>query len=63
VLTANFVYARLRKPEYSEADLAEIGERVGGLLDGNRDVYAFFKHEETAAGAIYAERILSAQRT
>jgi uncharacterized protein YecE (DUF72 family) len=58
VLTANFVHARLRKPEYSDADLAEIGERVQGLLDGGRDVYAFFKHEETAAGALYAEKIL-----
>jgi uncharacterized protein YecE (DUF72 family) len=58
VLTAGFVHARLRKPEYSDADLAEIGERVRGLLDGGRDVFAFFKHEETAAGALYAERVL-----
>jgi uncharacterized protein YecE (DUF72 family) len=59
VLTANFVHARLRKPDYSEAEIAEIGERVRSLTDGGRDVYAFFKHEETAAGALYAERILS----
>ena len=58
VLTAGFVHARLRKPEYSGADLAEIGGRVRGLLEGGRDVYAFFKHEETAAGALYAERLL-----
>ncbi|MBV8842147.1 MAG: DUF72 domain-containing protein [Bryobacterales bacterium] len=58
VLTAGFVHARLRKPEYSDSDLAQIGERVRGLLEGGRDVYAFFKHEETAAGALYAERIL-----
>ena len=62
VLTAGFGHARLRKPEYSDADLAEIGERVQGLLDGGRDVFAFFKHEETAAGALYAERILSEYR-
>jgi uncharacterized protein YecE (DUF72 family) len=59
VLTANFVHARLRKPDYSEAEIADIGERVRGLTEGGRDVYAFFKHEETAAGAQYAERILS----
>lgn len=59
VLTANFVHARLRKPDYSEAEIAEIGERVRGLMEGGRDVYAFFKHEETAAGALYAEKILS----
>jgi len=62
VLTANFVHARLRKPEYSDSDLAEIGERVQGLLDGGRDVYAFFKHEETAAGALYAAKILAGLR-
>ena len=59
VLTANFVHARLRKPGYSEAEIAEIGERVRNLTEGGRDVYAFFKHEETAAGALYAEKILS----
>lgn len=59
VLTANFVHARLRKPDYSEAEIAEIGERVRSLNEGGRDVYAFFKHEETAAGALYAEEILS----
>jgi uncharacterized protein YecE (DUF72 family) len=59
VLTANFVHARLRKPDYSAAEIAEIGERVRNLTEGGRDVYAFFKHEETAAGALYAEEILS----
>jgi uncharacterized protein YecE (DUF72 family) len=59
VLTANFVHARLRKPDYSEAEITEIGERVRSLTEGGRDVYAFFKHEETAAGALYAEKILS----
>ncbi|HEY7387522.1 MAG TPA: DUF72 domain-containing protein [Bryobacteraceae bacterium] len=59
VLTASFVHARLRKPEYSEADLAEICERIRRLLEGGRDVYAFFKHEETAAGALYAQKILA----
>ncbi|HEY6345691.1 MAG TPA: DUF72 domain-containing protein [Bryobacteraceae bacterium] len=59
VLTANFIHARLRKPDYSAAEIAEIGERVRSLTEGGRDVYAFFKHEETAAGALYAEEILS----
>lgn len=58
VLTAGFVHARLRKPEYSAEDLAEISQRVRGLIEGGRDVYAFFKHEETAAGALYAENLL-----
>jgi uncharacterized protein YecE (DUF72 family) len=58
VLTAGFVYARLRKPEYSAEDRAEIAQRVARLREGGRDVYAFFKHEETPAGALYAEELL-----
>jgi uncharacterized protein YecE (DUF72 family) len=58
VLTAGFVYVRLRKTDYSVEDRAEIAERAHRLLDSGRDVYAFFKHEETPAGALYAEELL-----
>ncbi len=58
VLTTSWVYSRLRKPEYSPQDIAGIVERVRGLTQSGRDVYAFFKHEETAAGALYAEQVL-----
>jgi uncharacterized protein YecE (DUF72 family) len=58
VLTAGFVYVRLRKADYSAEDRAEIAQRARRLLDGGRDVYAFFKHEETPAGAIYAEELI-----
>ncbi len=58
VITADFVYARLRKPEYSPEDRTEIAQRTSRLIEGGRDVYAFFKHEETPAGALYAEDLL-----
>ena len=58
VFTAGFVYVRLRKPDYSPADRAEIAQRAQRLLESGRDVYAFFKHEESPAGAIYAEELL-----
>ena len=58
VLTADFVYARLRKPDYSPEDREEIAARVRPLLDQGRDVYAFFKHEDTPAGALYGEELL-----
>jgi uncharacterized protein YecE (DUF72 family) len=58
ILTAPFVYVRLRKPDYSAEDRAEIAQRASRLLESGRDVYAFFKHEETPAGAIYAEELL-----
>ena len=59
-VTAGFVYFRLRKEEYSAAELAEITERVNGLMADGRDVYVFFKHEESPAGALYAEQLLKA---
>ena len=58
VVTANFVYSRLRMPEYSPEDRKEIAERVEQLLGQGRDVYVFFKHEDTPAGALYAEELL-----
>ena len=58
VVTANFVYSRLRMPEYSMEDRKEIAGRAEQLMQQGRDVYVFFKHEETPAGAFYAEELL-----
>jgi uncharacterized protein YecE (DUF72 family) len=58
VITADFVYSRLRMPEYSAEERKDIAARAGELLDQGRDVYVFFKHEETPAGALYAEELL-----
>jgi len=60
VLTAGFVYVRLRKEDYSREERAEVADRVRGMLAGGRDVYVFFKHEDTPAGAVYAEELLKA---
>jgi uncharacterized protein YecE (DUF72 family) len=57
-ITADFVYFRLRKESYSEAERAEIGKQVAGLRDQGKDVYVFFKHEESPEGALYAEELL-----
>jgi uncharacterized protein YecE (DUF72 family) len=58
VLTAAFVYSRLRKTDYSPEERSEIAERVRQLRAGGRDCYVFFKHEETPAGTLYAEELL-----
>jgi len=60
VLTAGFVYVRLRKDDYSQAERDEITDRVRRLMETGRDVYVFFKHEDTPAGALYAEQLLKA---
>jgi uncharacterized protein YecE (DUF72 family) len=58
VITSSFVYVRLRKEDYSPEDRAEISARVHSLLADGRDVYVFFKHEDTPAGALYAEELI-----
>jgi uncharacterized protein YecE (DUF72 family) len=57
VVTAPFVYARLRKPDYSEEDRAAIAARAAEILTGGRDLFVYFKHEESPQGALYAEEL------
>ena len=60
VVTADFVYYRMRKPPYDERDLARLRRRSDELTGGGRDVFVLFKHEEDAGGAHEAERLLLA---
>jgi uncharacterized protein YecE (DUF72 family) len=60
VITAPFVYARLRKPDYTEEDRAAIAARAADILDNGRDLFVYFKHEESPQGAIYAEELYRA---
>lgn len=60
VLTADFVYMRLRKPEYTESELSSIEYRVDQYRTNGYPIYAIFKHEESPAGALNAEKLLKA---
>jgi len=60
VITADFVYFRLRKEHYTAEERARIAENTGQLLESGRDLYLFFKHEDTPEGAKYAEELLLA---
>lgn len=59
VMTANFAYFRLRKPDYTAADVERIAANARKLLV-DRDLYVFFKHEKTPDGALNAEMLLKA---
>jgi uncharacterized protein YecE (DUF72 family) len=61
VETADFSYLRLRKDTYSEASRARVANRVAGLVRRG-DVFAYFKHEDTPEGALYAEQLLKKTR-
>ena len=58
VITADFVYYRLRKPDYADADVEAFKARSKELLATGRDLYLMFKHEETPEGALNAEKVL-----
>jgi uncharacterized protein YecE (DUF72 family) len=58
VITADFVYYRLRKPDYTGKDIEAFGARAKELLATGRDLYLMFKHEETPEGALNAELVL-----
>jgi uncharacterized protein YecE (DUF72 family) len=62
VITADFVYCRLRKPSYTKAKLKTTAVRCNKLLAAGRDVYVMFKHEDTAEAALNAERLLTLAR-
>jgi uncharacterized protein YecE (DUF72 family) len=58
VVTASFAYYRFRKPNYTADERRSMLARIGEHLTGGRDVYAYFKHEETPEGALYAADLL-----
>ena len=58
VVTADFVYFRLRKPEYGPDEIATMRTRARDLVGGGKDVFVFFKHEDTPDGALCAEQLL-----
>lgn len=59
VITADFVYFRLRKPEYTAEDLRAVRAKADELLAAGKDLFLFFKHEEEPEGALYAESLLN----
>jgi len=64
VATAGFAYYRFRKPNYSEEERRAMLDRIEQHVMAQRNAYAYFKHEETPEGALYAAELLrSAGRT
>jgi uncharacterized protein YecE (DUF72 family) len=61
VQTADFVYMRLRKEEYSAAEQKTLARKASDLAKQG-DVYVYFKHEETPEGALNAEALLASTK-
>ena len=58
VVTADFCYYRYRKPGYTSEERQAMIYRIEEHLAAERSVYAYFKHEETPQGALYAIDLL-----
>jgi uncharacterized protein YecE (DUF72 family) len=58
VTTAAFAYYRFRKPSYTGDERRSMVERMREHIAAGRDVFAYFKHEETPDGALYAVDML-----
>jgi len=58
VVTADFCYYRYRKSNYAPDERLAMVDRIREHLDQGRNVFAYFKHEETPEGAIYAVEVL-----
>jgi uncharacterized protein YecE (DUF72 family) len=58
IVTSDFVYYRFRKPEYTGEERAAMVGRIRDHLGAGRNVFAYFKHEETPQGALYAVAML-----
>src|SRR5579862_5337349 len=58
VVTAAFAYYRFRKPTYTGDERRSMVERMREHIAAGRDVFAYFKHEETPDGALYAVDML-----
>ncbi|HEV8673545.1 MAG TPA: DUF72 domain-containing protein [Methylomirabilota bacterium] len=58
VVTAGFVYLRLRREVYTADDLARWRGRCAAWVAAGLDVYAYFKHEDAGRGPVYARALL-----
>ncbi len=56
VATADWGYLRLRRPDYSDADLADWAQRIAG--QPWKHAFVFFKHEDAGKGPQLATRFL-----
>jgi uncharacterized protein YecE (DUF72 family) len=53
-VTGSFLYVRLRREQYSEAELGAWADRLVPFLEAGHDVFAFFRHDATGQAAVRA---------
>ena len=56
-----FVYARLRKEEYTDEELADWHDWMAAQVEAGVDVFAYLKHDEAGDSPEYALRLLAGE--
>ena len=59
VVTGSFAYYRFRKPTYTAEERLAMVDRMRQHIAEGRNVFVYFKHEETPQGALYAVEVLN----
>jgi uncharacterized protein YecE (DUF72 family) len=57
--TAHFGYFRLRRPDYSDAELAAWAQRLEEAAARWKDIFVYFKHEGEGKGPLFAAKLTS----
>ena len=58
VITGAFAYYRFRQPNYTQEERRRMVALFAAHKAAGRDVFAYFKHEETPEGAVFAADLL-----
>lgn len=58
IMTADFGYLRLRREDYTTADIARWAKLIREQAAQWRETFVYFKHEETGVGPKYAQELL-----
>jgi uncharacterized protein YecE (DUF72 family) len=58
VITADYAYFRLRDEGYTTDDIARWGDVIGEKTSGCKDVFVYFKHEESGKGPAFGLELM-----
>jgi uncharacterized protein YecE (DUF72 family) len=59
-ITADYAYFRLRDEGYTPADIVRWAQTIRDRTSGCREVFVYFKHEESGKGPEFAGLLLDA---
>jgi len=59
-VTSGWLYVRLRRSSYAPDEIAAWANRIAPFLEDGRDVFVFFRHDETGEATVRAQALMEA---